>query len=172
MIDGNLRRQRQPSHQCGTHEPLPHSQANADVAFNNCEQLHTEILVISQWPTIKCSPSKRQLLPYRSSANEMTRKASSLLRRIKPHRQLGVNPIQQHRHRPLEWSSAHAEQDGTIHRANLERLWLGNRSEALFRAVFRKTAPVLSTNKSSFPFRRTPRAKTLFARLYSNAPRT
>ena len=53
MIDGNLRRQRQPSHQCGTPEPLPHSQANADVTFNNCEQLHTEILVISQWPAIR-----------------------------------------------------------------------------------------------------------------------
>ena len=28
-------------------EPLPHSQAIADVAYNDCEQLHTEILIVS-----------------------------------------------------------------------------------------------------------------------------
>lgn len=28
-------------------EPLPHSQAIADVAYNDCKQLHTEILIVS-----------------------------------------------------------------------------------------------------------------------------
>lgn len=41
-----------------------------------------------------------------------------------------------------------------------------------FVRLFRQKTPELSTNKSSFPFRRTPQAKTLFARPYNNAPHT
>lgn len=56
-------------------------------------------------------------------------------------------------------------------RANLKRLWLGSQRRFFVR-LFRQKTPELSTNKSSFPFRRTPQAKTLFARPYNNAPHT
>lgn len=56
-------------------------------------------------------------------------------------------------------------------RANLKRLWLDSQRRFFVR-LFRQKTPELSTSKSSFLSQRTPQAKTLFVRPYSDAPHT